>query len=592
MKALQCFGFLAVAFVGLMAHGPMAAAQPVTYEGYGSVTTGGAGGDVYHVTSLADSGPGTLRDGVTNRPGPRMIVFDVAGTIVLRSDLVVNRPYLTIDGANAPPPGITIQQNTIFDEFIIAGTHDIIINHLRFWGLYVEGGPESNNAATIAIDGDSGPDNVAQRIILDHITARGATDGGPDIWGEVRDLTISWSFIFYNRHPTTISHYPDPYQIRQRISMHHNVYAKNAERNPQIRADVRSFDYVNNIVYDWGFFGGWGYGIRIRNEAGEPKVNGNFVNNALIPRGMMPEWALVYGTDPGPDSTDGGPSDSPPQGTVITTSKMGSLWVSGNILPSGNRDQYSTVAAPLPVPSSAQVTTWPAAELGARVLPTVGMKYRTTEEEAILDEIGAALPPPPAVLSVAPLSLNFGDVTVGSTKDLTFTVQNTGGGTLTGTAASSSSPPFSIFGDNSFSLTAGATKSLTVRFGPQNPGVVAANVTFNSNAASPPLEGLSGNGVAAPAGSITVTSPAAGVQWANNSTHDITWTSSGVATGNVNIQLSRDGGSTWTTIVGNTPNDGSQSGKVKRPSTSTARIRVCTVNVPSVCGTSSNFTIQ
>jgi hypothetical protein len=420
MKTPQSLGFFAGALFGLMAHGPIAAGQPATYEGYGSATTGGAGGDVYHVTSLWDSGPGTLRDGMTNRSGPRTIVFDVAGTIVLRSDLVVNRPYLTIDGASAPPPGITISQNTIFDQFIIAGTHDIIINHLRFWGLYVEGGPVSNNAATIAIDGDSGPDHAAQRIILDHITARGATDGGPDIWGEVRDVTISWSFIFYNLHPTTISHYPAPYQVRQRISMHHNVYAKNGERNPQVRADVRDLDYVNNIVYDWGFFGGWGYGIRIRNEVGEPKVNGNFANNALIPGAVNPEWALVFGRDPGPDSTDGGPAGSPPQGTVITTSQMGSLWVSGNILPPGNRDQYSTVATPLPVPSSAEVTTWPAAELGARVLATVGMKYRTAEEEAILDEIMAALPPSdPAALTVDSVAPNQG--TVGTAVSVTIT---------------------------------------------------------------------------------------------------------------------------------------------------------------------------
>ena len=50
--------------------------------------------------------------------------------------------------------------------------------------------------------------------------------------------------MFYSWHPTTISHYPAPYQIRQRIGMHHNVYAKNGERNPQIRADVRDLDYV------------------------------------------------------------------------------------------------------------------------------------------------------------------------------------------------------------------------------------------------------------------------------------------------------------------------------------------------------------
>ena len=212
-----------------------------------------------------------------------------------------------------------------------------------------------------------------------------------------------------------------------------------------------------------------------------------------------------------------------------------------------------------------------------------------TDGTALLWTIAA--PPPPPVLSVAPPSLSFGDVTVGLSKDLMFTVQNTGGGTLTGTATSSSNPPFSIVGDNSFGLTAGATKSITVHFAPTSPGSVAANVTFTSNAASPPSEGLSGNGVAAPTGSITVTSPAGGEQWANNSTHNIMWTWTGVA-GNVNIQLSRNGGSTWTTIVGNTANDGIQSWKVKRPSTNTARIRICSVNAPSVCGTSPNFTIQ
>ncbi len=388
----------------VLASSPQEAALGGVIEGYGALTPGGAGGEVYHVTSLADSGPGSLRNGVVGRDydvdGPRTIVFDVAGTITLQSDIVVREPFLTIDGATAPSPGITIRKATIHDgEFIIAGTHDVIVRHLRFWGLWQAGGPHANNAATITIDGDSSPDFIAQNIVLDHITARNATDGGPDIWGEVSDITVSWSFFFYNWHPSTISHYPAPYQTRQRISMHHNVYAKNGERNPQLRADVRDFDYVNNIIYDWGYFGeGGGYGIRVKNPPGEPQVNGNLVNNWFEPT-IRPAWALVYGTVPGQDSDDGGPAAPVPQGTVVTTSQMGDLYVAGNILPDENEDQYSTVGVPIPVPAYAQVTTAAAADLALEVLPSVGMQYRDAEEQAILDEIAALAPPPTVQLA-------------------------------------------------------------------------------------------------------------------------------------------------------------------------------------------------
>ena len=69
---------------------------------------GGRGGDVYYVTTLADSGPGSLRTGISTARGPRTILFDVAGTIRLDSDLVINKPNLTIAGQSAPRGGITI----------------------------------------------------------------------------------------------------------------------------------------------------------------------------------------------------------------------------------------------------------------------------------------------------------------------------------------------------------------------------------------------------------------------------------------------------------------------------------------------------
>jgi pectate lyase len=393
------------------------------FEGYGTVSLGGAGGDSYHVTSLADAGPGSLRDGIVNRSGPRTIVFDVGGTITLSSDITIRTPFLTIAGETAPHPGITIRQATPFDTLVVAATHDIVISHLRFWGNWVAGGPDYENGKSITIDGDTNPDHVSQKIIFDHLTVRGAPDGGPDIWGEVRDVTISWCFFFKNYQTMTVSHTTAPYQVRQRISMHHNVLAKSGERNPQIRADVRDFDHVNNIAYDWGWAQGNGYGTRIRQVSGEPKVNGNFVNNAYIPGAVSPSWGLVYGSQPGRDSEDGGPTGpAPPQGTVIGGTNLGSLWVSGNILPAGNQDHYSTTAAPIPVPSYAQVTTWPAAQLGGRVLPSVGMKYRDAEEQAILDEIGRATAWSPAVVVTSP---NGGETwPVGSERTVRWSAAN------------------------------------------------------------------------------------------------------------------------------------------------------------------------
>ncbi|MEN3011180.1 MAG: hypothetical protein ABDI20_09550 [Candidatus Bipolaricaulaceae bacterium] len=91
---------------------------------------------------------------------------------------------------------------------------------------------------------------------------------------------------------------------------------------------------------------------------------------------------------------------------------------------------------------------------------------------------------------------------------------------------------------------------------------------------------------------IRVSTPNGGETWAVGSTRTIRWISTGV-TGNVRIDLSRDGGFTWVTIISNTPNDGTESWRVTGPATTRAKVRVVSINNPSISDESdANFTIR
>ncbi len=399
------------------------------FEGYGYVTTGGSGDDVYHVTSLADSGPGTLRAGIlNNRSGARTIVFDVGGTITLLSDISIRfdtgTDHITIDGSTAPSPGITVRKqpcpvglsscplghSCLTDgEFKIGGsgampTEQVIVTHLRFHDNYELrwGGCLENSAATL------GMQYFFRNVVLDHLTLRNGTDSSPDLWTgafDSSDVTISYTLMAFSNHPLLISDSGEG-GSRDDMSVHHNVLARSDQRMPSVQFDTTDFDFRNNIVFDWGAATGGGYGMRIQNEApaaGGHKVHANVVNNYLIAGNGNPRVAFYYGSGPGSESDtsgDGGPSTCttsngcatcPAQGTFVNGTFMGEIWTNGNVFPAAVCERYSTVAAERPVPSEARVPTTPASLLTDTVIPNVGTRYRLMDEQALLDEILAAM---------------------------------------------------------------------------------------------------------------------------------------------------------------------------------------------------------
>ena len=178
-------------------------------------------------------------------------MFDVAGTITLQSHLRVQTSYLTVDGASAPAPGITISQPTVNTGVMIessssASAHDIIVHHLRHVG---PGGHSDSIADMWGLDGEANP---VYNVVLDHLTLSGSNDGTMDLYGDVRDVTISWNFI---KDTTTALHLSHDDSLRERISFHHNVFARNNERQIRMRHQNGVLDFVNNVVYGWGWEG-------------------------------------------------------------------------------------------------------------------------------------------------------------------------------------------------------------------------------------------------------------------------------------------------------------------------------------------------
>lgn len=228
-----------------------------TAEGAGAYTRGGAlATNVYHVTTLLDSGPGSLRSAVTQTNGGGTVVFDVAGTINLLAPLVITNSYLTIAGQTAPDGGITVTGAATS----VRNAHDVVLRYLRFR----PGGFNIGNSLEFT--------NVYDAIV-DHVSAAYGTNNVIGILDST-NVTIQWSVISESLNKTNIVSGGSEVRYGSGdVSLHHNLYADNYSGNPTIGEDV-SLDFVNNVIFNWGVFAGISTNDLINNPGGIT----NFIN--------------------------------------------------------------------------------------------------------------------------------------------------------------------------------------------------------------------------------------------------------------------------------------------------------------------------
>ncbi len=232
--------------------------------GAGRFTTGGRGGDVYRVTTLADDGDGSLRRGLESMQGPRTIVFDVGGTIELGRGLAVRQGRLTIAGETAPGSGVVLVNYGLQ----IAAPH-VIVRHLR-----VRPGD-----ARLGRSGDGGFDGDAisittSDVILDHVSTSWGVDENLSVAGEdAQRITVQYATISECLAQTGLWHGNDdsryakggqkrhsmgslikPGEGDGRVSFHHNLWSNNGNRNPAVGNYRSEFgmqaDICANVIYN------------------------------------------------------------------------------------------------------------------------------------------------------------------------------------------------------------------------------------------------------------------------------------------------------------------------------------------------------
>ncbi len=244
-------------------------------EGGGMYSFGGRGGKVITVTSLEDRGPGTLRE-ACETGGARIVAFNVAGIIKLKSPLIIRAPYITIAGQTAPGDGVCVAGESVWVD-----THDVVIRHMRF-----RRGETFVGRRDDAIGG-----NPVGNIMIDHVSASWGLDENMSMYrhmyspgGDFREVkrgtvNITIQNSIFSEALDTYNHSLGSTLGGENCSFMRNLWANNAGRNPSIGWNG-IFNFVNNVIFNWS---------HRTTDGGDYMAKYNIINNYYKPGPVTPK---------------------------------------------------------------------------------------------------------------------------------------------------------------------------------------------------------------------------------------------------------------------------------------------------------------
>jgi CSLREA domain-containing protein len=275
-------------------------------EGMGCAATGGRGGTVYTVNTLADttnagcaaqngpSGPTcSLRDALM-KSGARTVVFSVGGTITLGSPIYPPPGNLTVAGQTAPGGGIQVRGDGTFGTggamiHFTNNADNVVLRYLR-----LRPGNAPINASLQGLSALSGGDGIhADLRIVDHCSFEWDGNKACAWGGIVTRTTLSWNLWAEGMSPHSTGLLLNAVTTNQAgldgssFDGHHNVFATIDHRLPYTNS--KYLRWINNLVF------GFAYAMLVRGNA-QSDIIGNVwdgVSSGLVadPNRQEVRWA-------------------------------------------------------------------------------------------------------------------------------------------------------------------------------------------------------------------------------------------------------------------------------------------------------------
>ena len=248
-------------------------------EGGGKFVLGGRGGRVIVVTNLNDDGPGSFR-WACEQGGARIVVFNVAGIIHLKSPLIIRAPYITIAGQSAPGDGVCIAGESVW-----LNTHDVVVRYMRF----------RRGETWVGRRDDAIGGNPVGNIMIDHVSATWGLDENMSMYrhmyndstGKIEDkfgtVNITIQNSIFAEALDTWNHAFGSTLGGENCSFMRNLWANNAGRNPSVGWNG-IFNFVNNVVYNW---------VHRSVDGGDYRAQFNIINNYFKPGPATPKTGPI-----------------------------------------------------------------------------------------------------------------------------------------------------------------------------------------------------------------------------------------------------------------------------------------------------------